>query len=169
MPRIVILGCAGSGKTTLAYRLGARIGAPVICLDAIWQPQWGPDDIPAFRALMVETHAGDNWISDGNFAAATFDVRLPRAELIVWLDHPRFACAARAIARVFRRGEAHTIAKLPKVLAFIRNFDHVNRPKIEANRIAHGPNVPIRRLTNDQEVEAFLLSRGGKAMDPISD
>jgi adenylate kinase family enzyme len=159
MPRIIILGCAGSGKTTLAYRLGARIGAPVICLDATWQPQWGPDDLPAFRKLMIEAHAGENWISDGNFAAATFDIRLPRADLIVWLDRPRLTCAARAIARVFRRGEAHTIARLPKVLAFIWNFDRINRPKIEGNRIAQGANVPVRRLTSDSEVEAFLLSQ----------
>ena len=41
-PRIVVLGCAGSGKTTLAQRLGERTGAPVICLDAVWQPHWGP-------------------------------------------------------------------------------------------------------------------------------
>jgi adenylate kinase family enzyme len=160
MPRIIILGCAGSGKTTLAYRLGARIGAPVICLDAIWQPQWGPDDLPAFRKLMIEAHAGKSWISDGNFAVATFDIRLPRADLIVWLDRPRLTCAARVIARVFRRGEAHTVAKLPEVLAFIWNFDRINRPKIEANRIAYGADVLVRRLTSDSEIDAFLLSYG---------
>jgi adenylate kinase family enzyme len=160
MPRIVILGCAGSGKTTLAYRLGARVGAPVICLDTIWQPQWGPDNVPAFRELMRVAHAGESWISDGNFAAATFDIRLPRADLIVWLDRPRFTCAVRAIARVLRPAEAHSIARLSKVLAFIWNFDRINRPKIEANRIAHGPNISVRRLTSDREAEAYLLSYG---------
>jgi adenylate kinase family enzyme len=154
--RIVILGCAGSGKTTLARRLGERMGAPVICLDSVWQTLSPKDDIPTFRAVMAKAHAGEVWISDGNFAAVTFDIRLPRADLIVWLDPPRLACAARAIVRVFRRGEAHKISKLAEVLAFIWNFDRVNRSMIEAARIAHGSDIPVRRLTNDREIVAFV-------------
>jgi adenylate kinase family enzyme len=34
MPRIVILGCAGAGKTTLAQQLGARTGALSLEKDA---------------------------------------------------------------------------------------------------------------------------------------
>jgi hypothetical protein len=64
--RIVILGCAGSGKTTLARQLGKRTGAPVICLDTIWQPHWDENDVPAFRALIKNAHASERWISDGN-------------------------------------------------------------------------------------------------------
>jgi adenylate kinase family enzyme len=92
--RIVILGRAGSGKTTLARQLGERMGAPVICLDAIWAALNPKDDIPTFRALMQTLHTGETWISDGNFAAVTFDIRLPRADLIVWPDPPKLACAA---------------------------------------------------------------------------
>jgi adenylate kinase family enzyme len=58
MPRIVILGCAGAGKTTLAQQLGERTGAPVISVDAIWRPDWRKDDVPTFRALMKDAHAG---------------------------------------------------------------------------------------------------------------
>jgi adenylate kinase family enzyme len=157
--RIILLGCAGSGKTTLAYQLGQRTNTPVICLDALWQPQW-KDDTLAFRTLIKEAHARETWISDGNFALATFDLRLPRADLVVWLDPPRLLCAWRAILRVFKRGEAHRIGELTEVLAFIWRFNRVNRPRIEKNRIAHGPNIPVCRLTNDHEVAAFLLPYG---------
>lgn len=44
------------------------------------------------------------------------------------------------------------------VLAFIWNFDRVNRPRIEALRIANGPAVPVRRLSRRQDVAAFLSS-----------
>jgi adenylate kinase family enzyme len=154
--RIVILGRAGSGKTTLARQLGRRTGATVIDLDAIWRSLSPKEDVPAFRRLMKDAHAGEAWISDGNFAAVTFDIRLPRADLIVWLDPPKLACAGRAIARVFRHGEAHRLSRLGEVLAFIWNFDRINRPKIEAERLAHGPDVPVSRLTNDREIAAFL-------------
>jgi adenylate kinase family enzyme len=158
LPRIVVLGCAGSGKTRLSQQLGDRTGAPVICLDAIWQPGWGPDDVPTFRTLMKDAHAGDAWISDGNFALATFDIRLPRATLVVWLDRPKLLCAGRSIARVFQKGEDHRIGGLARVLRFIWNFDRINRPLIEATMIAHGPDVPVRRLTNRREIASFLSS-----------
>lgn len=158
MERIVILGCAGSGKTTLAQQLGEQTGAPVICLDAIWQPHWNEKDVPAFRALMTKAHAGDEWISDGNFAVATLDIRLPRATLVIWLQPSKLCCIWRAIKRLFQKGEAHRIAELPEVLAFIWNFDRRNRPRIEAARISHGPDVPIRRFSSSRDVAAFLSS-----------
>jgi adenylate kinase family enzyme len=163
MVRIVILGCAGSGKTTLARQLGERTGAPVICLDAIWQSHWDEKDVPAFRTLMKEAHAGDEWISDGNFALATFDIRLPRATLVIWLERSKLYCAWHAITRVFKRGEAHRIGGLTEALAFIWKFDRVNRPRIEAARVCHGPDVPVRRLTGSGEIAAFLSFYGDGA------
>jgi len=160
MVRIVILGCAGSGKTTLARQLGELTGAPVICLDAIWQPHWKEKDVPAFRTLVQEAHTGEEWISDGNFALATFDIRLPRATLVIWLERSRIYCARRAITRVFKRGEAHRVSKLAEVLPFIWKFDRVNRPRIEATRVSYGPDVPVRRLSRSSEIATFLGSYG---------
>jgi adenylate kinase family enzyme len=156
--RIVLLGCAGSGKTTLAWRMGEALGAPVICLDAIWQPGWGSNEVGPFREMMVKAHAADAWISDGNFALATFDIRLPRADLIVWLDRPRPWCAWRAILRVFQPGEAHRPRDLGKVLRFIWGFDWINRPRIEASRVDHGAGVPVVHLRNDRDIAAFVSS-----------
>jgi hypothetical protein len=130
----------------------------VICLDAVWQPHWGPDYVPNFRTLMKEAHAGDTWTSDGNFAQVTFDIRLPRATLVLWLDRPKLSCTWRAIRRTLSPGTDHRIGDLPKVLRFIQGFDRINRPQIEAQIIAHGPNVPVRRLKNNPEIADFLSS-----------
>lgn len=156
MARIVLLGPAGAGKTTLARQLGERAKLPVICLDDIWRPEWSNDDVPAFRALMVESHAGERWVSDGNFAAATFDIRLPRATLVVWLDRSRWHCALRAVGRVFRKNSDHHMGGLMKVLRFIAKFERVNRPLIETLRLKHGGGVPVIHLRNDLEIEAFV-------------
>jgi len=60
------------------------------------------------------------------------------------------------VTRVFKPGEAHALRNLPKVLAFIWNFDRINRPLIEKAREEHGPGAPIVRLRSDRETGAFL-------------
>ena len=164
MRRIVVLGCAGTGKTTFVRALADIIGAPAIILDEVWRPAWGSDHLETFRALVRDAHAGESWVSDGNFAAATFDLRLPRADLVIWLERPRGLCLWRALRRVFRSGERHRPADLGKVFAFIWNFDRINRPRIEAALKAHGPAVPVIRLKTDAESEAFVNDAGGVEM-----
>ncbi|MDP3869079.1 AAA family ATPase [Phenylobacterium sp.] len=154
MTRILLLGCAGSGKTTLARRLSERTGAPVIDLDAIWRGR--VQETSDFRATLQVLHAQDAWISDGNFAAVTFDLRVPRADLVVRLNRPRITCAWRAIIRTFQAGEVHRPGDLATVLRFIWNFERQNRPRIEALRIQHGPDVPVVRLRTDGEIAAFV-------------
>lgn len=166
MTRIILLGPAGSGKTNLARRLGERTGVPVVCLDDIWRPEWGKEDVPVFRALLVKAHGDESWISDGNFAAASFDIRLPRATLIVWLDRPRWLCAMRATGRIFRKASDHRIGGLMKVLRFIAKFERVNRPLIERLRIAHGPEVPVIHLRSDRDIDAFVRDYSLQARAP---
>jgi adenylate kinase family enzyme len=154
--RIVILGCGGAGKTTFARRLAERTGAPLVVLDEIWRREWGAADVPGFRTLVAEAHAGDAWVSDGNFAQATFDLRLPRAELVVWKEAPPFVCSWRAVTRTLRAGEQHRPADIGKVLRFIWDFDRVNRPRIEALRERIAPQVPVVRARSAAEAEALL-------------
>lgn len=156
MQRIVVLGCAGTGKTTFARALAEAISAPAVILDEIWRSEWDPDDLETFRGLVREAHAGDRWVSDGNFALATFDLRLPRADRVIWLERPRWLCLWRGSLRVFRSGESHRLADLGKVLAFIWNFGRINRPRIEAQLAAHGPAVRRIHLTDDRQTRAFL-------------
>ena len=155
-----MLGCAGAGKTTFARALAEAINAPAVILDDIWRPEWGPDDLERFRRLLREAHAGDRWVSDGNFAVASFDLRLPRADLVVWLERPRWLCLWRASMRVFRSGEPHQLKDLRTVWAFIWSFDRINRPRIKAQLVANGPAVLRIHLTDDRQTRAFLETLG---------
>jgi adenylate kinase family enzyme len=156
LQRIVVLGCAGSGKTRFARALADTIGATPVILDEVWRPAWGPFDLERFRVLIDQAHAADRWVSDGNFAVASLDLRLPRADLVIWLERPRWACLWRATMRVFQPGEAHQLTDLAKVWAFIWNFDQINRPHIEAQLAAHRPMLRRIQLTDDRQTSAFL-------------
>lgn len=157
MHRVLVLGCAGVGKTTFSRRLGERLGVPVICLDEIWRREWTSDDVPTFRVMLEEAHAGEAWVSDGNFAKATFDLRLPRADMVIWLEQPRWVCAWRVVARTFRKGERHRFGDVIKVLSYIWSFDAVNRPWIEEQLAQHGPEVPLVRLETPRQIERLLF------------
>ena len=60
--RVVVVGCAGSGKTTLARELAARLDARHIERDAL-----GDDEAPGFAALVAAAveAAGRRWVFDG--------------------------------------------------------------------------------------------------------
>lgn len=150
MNRIVLLGRAGVGKSTLAQELVA-LGYEHIWLDDLWE-----GDVPAFRGQIEPLHSGDRWVSDGNFALATFDLRLPRATLILWLDRPTPICLWRSLIRTFKRGEPHRITGLLKAWAFILKFNRVNRPRIERAIREQGPDVPVRTIRSDREAALFV-------------
>jgi len=133
----------------------------------MWRRAGGPGQLATFRELIATTHAGDTWVSDGNFAQATFDLRLPRADAILWLEAPRPVCAWRAVVRTIRPGEAHRANQLPKVLAFIRRFDRVNRPLIEALRLEHGPTVPVIKLRSRAMIDSFLRDRSAASQPRV--
>lgn len=164
--RIVIVGCSGSGKSTLACALGQRLALPVVHLDVLhYLPGWKRSPLAEFRDRVVESHRGDAWISEGNFASWTFDLRLPRAQAMIMLERPRWLC----LGRVFWRAatERHSRTDLPEgcpeqvdrdLLSYVWNFVKVGRPEIEAARLKFGPQVPLLRLYNDKDVAAFLSS-----------
>ncbi|MDP2124712.1 MAG: topology modulation protein, partial [Parvibaculum sp.] len=41
MQRILVIGCSGGGKSTLARALGEKLALPVVHLDVLfWKPGW---------------------------------------------------------------------------------------------------------------------------------
>jgi adenylate kinase family enzyme len=162
----LIIGRPGSGKSTVARQLGRRLGLPIVYLDALfWRPGWTEPDCDDFRARVAHTHSSDSWINDGSYAAATFDLRLPRADALIVLERPRWLCLVRVLWRSLSRRER---ADLPEgcpqqitwdFLKFVWRFDKVTLPRIEAARVAHGRDVPVIRLRSNREIAGFLASQ----------
>lgn len=164
--RIVILGNAGSGKSTLARLLGKHLNSPVVHLDTLfWDPGWAEPDAVQFRERVRDSLATNAWISEGNYPRRTFDLRLPDADLIIWLDTPRLTCLMRVIVRsVMNCPRADLPAgcreKLDRTflrfLKYVWQFDDSYRPSIEAVRIALGPRVPTVHINGRQQIRDLL-------------
>jgi adenylate kinase family enzyme len=100
--RVVVTGLAGSGKSTFSLALAAKTGLPVIHLDLhFWKPGWVAPSQTEWREKQYGVLAGHAWIADGNYHE-TLDLRLERADTVVFLDLPWWLCAGRAFRRGFR-------------------------------------------------------------------
>ena len=168
MRRVLVIGSPGAGKTRLSARLAARLGVPVYHLDLHhWNAGWiyrdGAQAREAVRALS-ETQA---WVMDGNFAES-FDLRMPRADTLVWLDYPRTTCVRRILARTVKDWGTQK-PDLPEgcpetfdlgVLRFAWRFPRQSRPQVFAALERHGRHLNVFRLCNDRDVTAFSRVHG---------
>jgi adenylate kinase family enzyme len=92
MKRVVIIGCGGAGKSTLAQELGKRTGLPVIHLDSIfWLPGWVEMNRDEFDRKIRAELEKEQWIIDGNYNR-TMPERVARCDTIIYLDFPRIVC-----------------------------------------------------------------------------
>ncbi len=88
MRRVMIIGGAGSGKSTIARLLGARSGLPVHHLDALfWKPGWVQSNREEFSARLRALYQGERWIIEGNYSA-TWPERSAAADTLIFLDVP---------------------------------------------------------------------------------
>ena len=103
--RILLHGVTGSGKTTLARRLSTITGLPWTEADAVnWLPGWQQRPLEDQRAQVEALCAQDAWILDSAYTTWA-DLVLPRAQLVVALDWPRW----RSLARLVRRTAVRTV------------------------------------------------------------
>jgi adenylate kinase family enzyme len=102
---VIVVGCAGSGKTITATTIAARLGLPHVEMDALfWGPDWTPVDPVVFRARLRDAGHGDAWVFDGNyFGVGARDIVWPRADTVVFLDLPKHTVVRRIIVRTARR------------------------------------------------------------------
>lgn len=106
MNRISIVGISGSGKSTIANKLGKKLGLPVYHLDKyFWAVGWKKryETEEEFVFVVDSFSKQDNWIIDGNYRKANIDARLERADTIIFLDFPKWRCIWRVFIRTFNR------------------------------------------------------------------
>ncbi|WP_339322091.1 DNA topology modulation protein [Paenibacillus sp. FSL W8-0194] len=99
MNRIIVIGSAGSGKSTLSQKLSKILSLPVIHLDRYyWKPHWTPTPNEEWDDFIKAAVSQDRWIMDGNYSR-TLGMRLNEADAVIFLDMPTLLCIYRIIKR----------------------------------------------------------------------
>lgn len=149
MKRVLIIGRGASGKSTLARRLGAITGLPVIELDKLF---WRPGLAATPREEWVEVQrrlvAAEAWIMDGDLGPYdSLEVRLRAADTIVFLDFSLVRCAWRALRRSRERMD---------FWLWLIRYRRESRPLLLQMIANYAPGARVWVLKNPKAVSRFL-------------
>ena len=163
MERVIIIGCGGAGKSTLARKLGEKTGLPVVHLDKLfWRPGWVQVSQEEFDQLHRRELDKERWILDGNFNR-TIELRLERCDTVIYLDYPRLVCLKNWLGRVIQNWGHHRADMAegcnewfdPEMAKWIWKFNKQNRARYyELLNRAKNKNVVI--LKSRRQAERFL-------------
>ncbi len=172
--RVLVIGCAGAGKTTFATALAQITGLPLIYLDRhYWQPGWIPTPEGAWHQRVSDLAQQDSWIMDGNYSNS-LAVRLARCDAVVFLDLPRLTCLWAVLRRVVVSQSVRR-PDLPdgcpetvdwEFLRWIWNFPAQSRPRIVQALERVRDDVVVMRITRWSQVGA-VLTAAWTPIDPV--
>ena len=98
--KISIIGCPGSGKSTLSVQLAKILNLEAIHLDKIY---WKPYCVNISKEEFDEKHdeilKKESFILDGNYNR-TISKRLEKCDLVIYLDYDSQVCIDSYIQRV---------------------------------------------------------------------
>ena len=159
MERIMIIGCGGAGKSTLARQLGEKLNLPVVHLDKLfWLPGWEHISRAEFDRLHLEMLKKETWILDGNYDR-TMAERAKYCDTIIYLDFSCAAClfgVAKRIITTYGKVRPDMGAGCPErfdweFLKWVWNFNKTKREK-------------IYRLLNEAEGKETIVLKNRRAV-----
>lgn len=163
MKRVIIIGCGGSGKSTLSRVLSEKTNLPVVHLDRLfWREGWVNIPREEFNILLREELKNDKWIIDGNYDR-TLQERLKRCDTVIYLDYPRRTCIFGVLKRViinYKKVRPDMAEGCPEKidLEFIKwiwNFNEEHRDKFY-NILKEEKGKQIYIFRNREECNKFL-------------
>lgn len=163
MNRILVVGCAGAGKSTFARRLAERAGLPIVHLDQhYWRPGWVEANPKEWEARVRTLASQPRWIMDGNYGE-TLPARLARADTVFHLDMPRRVCLWRVLKRTaLLHGKTRPDMAADcserfdrEFLTYVWRYRRDHRPRlIEAIQAFQGTTIELRLLMRSRGIWA---------------
>lgn len=165
MEKVMIIGCAGAGKSTLARQLHEqRPQLPLLHLDQFyWQANWVEPPHEKWEKKLATLVKQPRWIMDGNYGR-TMNLRFAQADTIIFLNYATSTCLYRVLRRTWQHlGQRR--ADMPEAclerfdlnfLHYVATFNWRRRRQL----LQRLHNLPQQKkvfiLHNDREVKQFI-------------
>ena len=133
MKKIIVIGCPGSGKSTVSRALHNKTGIPLYHLDMMY---WNADKTTVEKSVFLERLSvvleKDEWIIDGNYGS-TMELRMAACDTVFFLDYPLDVCLDGIRNR---RGKSRSdmpwieTEEDEEFIEFIKNYNEQQKPKV---------------------------------------
>ena len=133
MKKVIVIGCPGSGKSTVSRALHNKTGIPLYHLDMMY---WNANKTTVEKSVFIERLSAvlekDEWIIDGNYGS-TMELRMAACDTVIFLDYPLRVCLDGIKER---RGKPRS--DMPWIetegdaefIEFIKNYNEQQKPKV---------------------------------------
>ena len=158
MKKVIVIGCPGSGKSTVSRALHNKTGIPLYHLDMMY---WNADKTTVEKKVFLERLSvvleKDEWIIDGNYGS-TMELRMAACDTVIFLDYPLDICLDGIRER---RGKPRSdmpwieTEEDAEFIEFIKNYNEQQKPKVlELLKKYSDKNIIIFKSRED--ADAFL-------------
>jgi adenylate kinase family enzyme len=163
--RLLVVGCSGGGKSTLSQKIAARFGLEYISIDRdiLWLPGWVQRERGEQRRIIERLIAGERWIMDGT-NPSTFDIRMPRSNLVIWVRMPRFV----NVWGILSRWAKHAGRTRPEMAAgcpermdweffwFVWTWERAFSQRVTNGLLEYGRDTPVLVLKSRRQMRELL-------------
>ena len=158
MKKIIVIGCPGSGKSTVSRALHNKTGIPLYHLDMMyWNAEKTTVEKSVFLERLSDVLEKDEWIIDGNYGS-TMELRMAACDTVIFLDYPLDVCLDGIKER---RGKPRSdmpwieTEEDAKFIEFIKNYNEQQNPKVlELLKKYSDKNIII--FESREQADAFL-------------
>ena len=158
LKKIIVIGCPGSGKSTVSRALHNKTGIPLYHLDMMY---WNADKTTVEKSVFLERLSvvleKDEWIIDGNYGS-TMELRMAASDTVIFLDYPLDVCLDGIKER---RGKPRSdmpwieTEEDAEFIEFIKSYNEQQKPKVlELLKKYSDKNIII--LESREQADAFL-------------
>ena len=163
--RVLVAGNSGAGKTTLAARIAEEMGHPTehVEIDSLFHgSNWEPrstfvEDVEAFSR-------GRTWVTEWSYTSVLGRMLTDRADLVVWLDLPRWQVTCQVLYRTLKRRLPYPQQLWngnvePPLRTFFTDPEIVHHPQKRRKFLRMADNRPeltIVRLDSHRKAESWL-------------
>ena len=158
MKKVIVIGCPGSGKSTVSRTLHNKTGIPLYHLDMMY---WNADKTTVEKSAFLErlyvVLEKDEWIIDGNYGS-TMELRMAACDTVIVLDYPLDVCLDGIRER---RGKPRSdmpwieTEEDAEFIEFIKSYNEQQKPKVLELLKKYGDkNIVICK--SREQADAFL-------------